>query len=124
RRAARGGRAPSGARPARSRRRLRRRYLDRGGLTALQRVHGGVPLALEIDRLRGLELELVSQPAIGRDIDLNHPRYAFGGDAARGVDGLAPEVVDEFLLTDHPCDHRAGACLPPPLASMGAHPPR
>ena len=72
-------------------------------------MHFHVPLALEVDRLRLVEIETILQATPGDAIHLNHAGHAFRGDAAGDVDRVAPKVVDEFLFADHAGDHRAGA---------------
>ncbi|MPN39664.1 hypothetical protein SDC9_187192 [bioreactor metagenome] len=46
---------------------------------------------------------------MGCGIDVDHAWRAFAGDSAGEIDGVAPQVVDEFLLADNASNDGAGA---------------
>src|SRR5574343_2019641 len=81
--------------------RLRCRHGLSGRLAGIaEPIDDGVAFALEMDRLRRVEGEVGGQPLVGGCIDLDHAGGAFAGNPAGQVDGIAPQVVDEFLFAD------------------------
>src|SRR3954453_24132816 len=63
----------------------------------------GLDLALpfHVDRPARLAVELLCDQVVGRTCDLHAPGRSVGLHAARRVDGVAPEVVEEALPADN-----------------------
>src|SRR5262245_17091037 len=93
-----------------------------GRLARNEAIDGHLALALDADRVRPLELERVTHAPVGRVVNEYHPGGRFGGDPARDIDGVAPQVVNEFLHADHARHHGPGTDADVDLEPRALHP--
>ena len=56
-----------------------------------------------------MEVKTLLYPPVSGFIHLHHAGNALAGDAAGDVDGIAPQVVNEFLFADYAGDDRPRA---------------
>src|SRR2546429_3731820 len=80
-----------------------------------EQVGGHRPLPLYLDPAARSELVALPQLFVGPRRDLDGAGQAVGLHAAGGIDGVAPEVVDELRPADDAGDDRAGVDADPHL---------
>src|SRR5687768_17737550 len=75
-------------------------------LSAVDEPDRQLSLALDVDHSAWFADKVVVDQVVGLLRDLDQSTRAIGFHAAGSIDGIAPQVVDELLATDHTRDHR------------------
>ena len=85
---------------------------------ALEQIHLDQPFAFDIDQPTRLETISRSEQGMGCLRELNLAGHTMGFHPGGRVHRIAPEVIGEFLLADHPSNHRTGMEPNPDLQGL------